>query len=139
MRNILAISCAIVCCNQPALAQSAPYSKEYSSCMVGAGGDADKIDACASRELSQEDNNLNIIYRNIMSQINPNRREYFLNSERAWMRYRDAECNFRGSLDMSGGGLGVELRLKSETQQDCLLELTRNRLEMLKHTLGFYL
>jgi len=56
-------------------------------------------------------------------------------SERAWIGYRDAECNFRSSINI-GGPPGIVARAQSDAHDECLLRESALRAEALKDGYG---
>ena len=45
-------------------------------------------------------------------------------SQEAWLAYRDAECNFKGTLFAGGSGGGIAIR-------SCRVQMTRDRIDAL--------
>src|SRR5436190_24171200 len=55
------------------------------------------LNICSLREFEHADAELNATYKKIFSKLHDNEKALFQNSERAWIKFRDAECGFQGS------------------------------------------
>jgi uncharacterized protein YecT (DUF1311 family) len=74
------------------------------------------MDAEAASRLARADEGLNDAYDHLMAKVSPAGREKLRAAERAWIRYRDLECDFEtlGSADGSAHPMalaGCEERL----------------------------
>jgi uncharacterized protein YecT (DUF1311 family) len=99
-------------------------SQEYLTCLDKANGVTFSMIDCIVAETSRQDNQLNDNYKRLISKISPKRKEALLNAQRAWIRFRDANCNFYG--DPEGG---TSARLSAD---ECLLNATADRAKELK-------
>lgn len=85
--------------------------------------------ACVSRELSIWDNELNRVYAGFREQLSDDeattRHDQLQRAQRAWMTYRDLECD-QQSLIYEGGTLARVLRIA------CINELTAERVSDLR-------
>jgi uncharacterized protein YecT (DUF1311 family) len=99
-------------------------SQEYLTCLDKANGVTFSMIDCIVAETSRQDNQVNDDYKRLISKISPKRKEALLSAQRAWIRFRDANCNFYG--DPEGG---TSARLSAD---ECLLNATTDRAKELK-------
>ena len=111
------------------LAQS--YSAKYRSCISQAGSNGDAASACRKDELSRSDAALNLQYKSLYAGASQYRKKLLQKSERAWIQFRDAQCDYEGS-QLIGGPLGIQARAQAELQSECVLRETTGRIEALK-------
>lgn len=114
-----------------ASAQTGNYSPEYRSCLGPAGADDDKRMACVKAETARQDKLLNEAYTRLQARLKTSQKEALTQSERAWIKFRDAECDFQGSVDI-GGPLGIQVRASGDARADCILKQTQLRAAALK-------
>lgn len=110
----------ILCClSHTATAQDAGLSKHFSACMDKSGGvTVDMLD-CIGAETKIQDARLNKAYKNVMSQLSPARKKQLQDAQRAWIKYRDTNCNFYADPD---GGTMATVSLN-----DCFMSATASR------------
>lgn len=99
-------------------------SQEYLTCLDKANGVTFSMIDCIVSETSRQDNQLNDNYKRLISKISPKRKEALLSAQRAWIRFRDANCNFYGDPEA-----GTSARLSAD---ECLLNATADRAKELK-------
>ena len=81
--------------NTPALAVAdTEMSKEYSGCIDRSNGVTSEMLDCISAEFSRQDARLNENYKRLMSKLSSKRKEGLLEAQRAWIKFRDANCDF---------------------------------------------
>ncbi|MCX5567856.1 lysozyme inhibitor LprI family protein [Kaistia nematophila] len=87
--------------------------------------------ACADMALKATDRQLNTTYQAITRRLadDPDTAKQLVAAQRAWIAFRDAECDFRSS-GVSGGSAYPMVRAA------CLDGLTRTRLDQLKTLLA---
>jgi uncharacterized protein YecT (DUF1311 family) len=85
---------------------------------------------CIGEETDRQDARLNDNYKKLMSKLSRDRKKALLKAQRAWVKFRDANCDFY--YDRDGGSAA---RLLSS---DCLLETTANRAKELEGLLSSY-
>lgn len=74
-------------------AESNSYSTAYKQCINEAGGaKANKLD-CDQEEYKKQDARLNANYKKIMDLLNGKVKQHLLDSQRLWVKYRDATCD----------------------------------------------
>jgi uncharacterized protein YecT (DUF1311 family) len=100
-------------------ASETDMSKQYTSCMAKANGaNPDMID-CIMAEAKQQDARLNENYKRLMSKLSEERKKTLLEAQRAWIRFRDANCAF---WDEPAGGQSAAI-----TAKECCLTTTADR------------
>jgi uncharacterized protein YecT (DUF1311 family) len=99
-------------------------TKEYLTCLDKAGGVTSEMIACMGAETKRQDARLNEQYSKLSSRLSANRRKALLEAQRAWIRFRDANCRFY--YDPDGGS---SARLAAD---ECLLNATADRAAELK-------
>ena len=80
--------------------------------------------ACITEEFKREDQRLNENYQQLRSQLSSARREQLLTAQRAWIKYKDANCDFYA--DPEGGTLA---RVNANS---CVLSETTHRADELE-------
>lgn len=113
---------------QVASAQNDGLTKQFSTCMDNAGGVTINMLECLDAETKLQDKRLNIAYREAMGQLSPERKKQLQQAQRAWINYRDANCNFYA--DPEGGSMA---RLSAS---DCLMSETASRAKELETISG---
>lgn len=90
---------AFCCLAQTAAADDTGLSKQFSTCMDKSGGvTVDMLD-CIGAETKRQDVRLNKAYKEVMPQLSPARKKQLQDAQRAWIKYRDANCNFYADPD----------------------------------------
>lgn len=86
--------------------------------------------ACAARELAAVDARLNASYNQVVGRLKaePAARAALLEAQRAWIRFRDAECAF---ITVNGGGSVLPF-----LEARCRARLTEDRLRQLQDYLS---
>lgn len=79
-----------------------------------------EMNACAAEELNAADSVLNAAYQELIREIEPERVELLRAAQRAWIRFRDAECELEAS-EVGPGSLGPMVHAL------CLAHLSRRR------------
>ena len=74
-------------------------------------------------------------YKRLQTRLSAYQREQLGRSQQAWMRFRDAQCDFEGSV-LIGGPLGIEERAQSSMRSRCVARETRLRTQALKADFG---
>jgi uncharacterized protein YecT (DUF1311 family) len=99
-------------------------SQEYLTCLDRANGVTVEMMDCIVAETSRQDIQLNENYKRLISKISPKRKEALLDAQRAWIKFRDANCKFYA--DPEGG---TSARLGAT---ECVLNATADRAKELK-------
>ncbi|MFC7368854.1 lysozyme inhibitor LprI family protein [Vreelandella zhaodongensis] len=85
---------------------------------------------CISNEYERQDQRLNENYQQLRSQLSSERRDQLLTAQRAWITYKEANCDFYA--DPEGGTLA---RINANS---CLLNETTKRADELKNLMQPY-
>jgi uncharacterized protein YecT (DUF1311 family) len=116
------IICLAVLWNGQLLAETDadPTSKEYSDCLDKAveGPWADMFE-CNGEELDRQDARLNDNYKKLMSKLSRDRKKPLLKAQRAWIKFREANCDYYFDRD---GGKAARL-----VASGCLVDMTATR------------
>src|SRR5262249_3777018 len=75
--------------------------------------------ACTGEELDRQAAPLNDTYKELMSELSRDRKKALLKAQRAWIKFREAKCNYYG--DPEGG------RAERRIASDCLVTMTAKR------------
>ena len=108
----------------PVAAAEKDMSQEYLTCMDKSNGVTSELLGCISAEYDRQDARLNENYKRLMSKLSPKRKEGLLEAQRAWLKFRDANCSFYYDPE---GGSAAHL-----AGTDCTLNATADRATELK-------
>ncbi|AXI62562.1 urease-associated protein [Pseudomonas kribbensis] len=88
------------------------------------------MNQCAGQEYKAADKELNAVYQQITARLKDNAegKKLLVNAQRAWIGFRDAECNFSAS-GVAGGSVYPLI------YSNCLTSVTKVRTEALKQYL----
>lgn len=86
-----------------------------------------QINECLAKELKKADAELNSVYHSFVKRLEPDDAILLRKAQRAWLGYRDAQCQAEHAL--WGGGTGGPAAL-----MNCKLELTRQRTTEIQNT-----
>jgi uncharacterized protein YecT (DUF1311 family) len=109
----------------PLAAADSDMTQEYVTCMDKSGGVTPDMLECMSDELARQDALLNQNYKTLMSKLSAKRKKMLLEAQRAWIKFRDANCGFYS--DPEGGTAAVL------GGNDCFLQATANRAKELSN------
>jgi uncharacterized protein YecT (DUF1311 family) len=102
-----------------------------------------EVDECLSKELKKADIKLNNIYKKLLSQQKENDQQSnkaaqggafantansehaLIEAQKAWIKYRDANCDFYYSVPYPGTGAGLEYG-------ECMVRMTKERTKELE-------
>lgn len=102
-----------------AQAQDSGHSNEFSTCMDASGGVTAGMIDCITAEYKQQDARLNKAYKSLMAGLNAERGKQLKAAQRAWIKFRDTNCEFY--MDPDGGTLA---RVNAN---DCMMQMTAHR------------
>ena len=112
--------------NAPALAAAdSELSQTYSACLDKSKEVTSEMLDCISAEFTRQDDRLNENYKRLMSKLSGKRKEGLLEAQRAWIKFRDTNCNFYYDPD---GGSAAHL-----ASSDCMLNAIADRATELKN------
>lgn len=106
-----------------ALAYGDETSQSHDKCLQKAISTVDIV-TCISTEYERQDQRLNDNYQQLRSQLSSARQEQLLTAQRAWIQYKEANCDFY--FDPEGGTLA---RVSANS---CVLNETRERADELE-------
>jgi uncharacterized protein YecT (DUF1311 family) len=109
----------------PLAAADSDMSQEYSGCMDKSNGNTAEMTDCIAAETKRQDARLNENYKRLVSKLSAKRKNTLQGAQRAWVKFRDANCSFYSDPD---GGSAALL-----DGRDCLLQATANRATELKN------
>ena len=115
----LSITLLMACAPYAASAQDAGLSKQHAACMDKSGGTTMGMIECITAEAQRQDARLNKAYKAVMADLSPARKKQLLEAQRAWLKFRDANCGFY--YDPDGGTLA---RVNAN---DCMMTATAER------------
>ena len=85
----------ILCClTQVAYADDLGLSKNFSKCMDKSDGVTVEMLGCIAAEAKLQDARLNKVYKDVMAELSEPRKKELRDAQRAWVKFRDANCNF---------------------------------------------
>ncbi len=116
MRSFLVVS-GLALASLSGWAQAAPSCDDATT--------QQEMNACAGEGYQAADKELNTTYDEIMGRLDGDSKDRMKTAQRAWIRFRDAECEFV-SGPTSGGSAN------SMVKAGCLERLTQQRTETLK-------
>ena len=109
----------------PLAAADTEMTPEYSSCMDKSNGNTAGMTDCISAETARQDARLNENYKRLMSKLSAKRKNTLQTAQRAWVKFRDANCSFY--FDPEGGTAALL------DGRDCFLQATANRAKELRN------
>jgi uncharacterized protein YecT (DUF1311 family) len=93
--GVAAASAVLLATSMGLLAASeTDMSKQYTTCMDKANGASPDMIDCIMAETKQQDARLNENYKRLLSKFSEERKGALLEAQRAWIRFRDANCAF---------------------------------------------
>ena len=119
------IAFGLLLSTSPLAAADNEMSQEYKACMDRSNRVTSEMLDCISAEFTRQDARLNENYKRLMSKLSGKRREGLLEAQRAWIKFRDANCNFYYDPE---GGSAAHL-----AGSDCNLNATADRATELKN------
>ena len=86
---------------QIATAADREMTQEYSTCLEKSNGVTVEMINCILAETRRQDARLNENYKRLLSKLATERKNLLVEAQRAWIRFRDANCGFYA--DPEGG------------------------------------
>lgn len=102
-----------------ASAEEPPYTPAFAACLNASGGATPAILDCIDAETKAWDKALNEAYKRTLSALPEARRSGLQVAQRAWIKFRDANCAFLNDPDG-----GQEARMMAN---ECVLRMTAER------------
>jgi uncharacterized protein YecT (DUF1311 family) len=100
---------------------------EYLTCVRNSEGVTSKILDCISAEFDRRDSRLNEVYKKLTSKLSKDRKKSLVDSQRAWIKFREANCGFY--YDPNGGSAA------HMAGNECSLNATVDRAKELENLL----
>lgn len=94
-------------------------SRQFTTCMDAAGGVTMDMIECIFDEAKRQDDRLNQAYQALRAGLSPERRKQLQQAQRAWIKFRDANCEFY--YDPDGGTLA------RVAANQCVMRMTASR------------
>ncbi|MDX8127989.1 DUF1311 domain-containing protein [Methylomonas sp. LW13] len=110
------------------LADDVNLSDQYKKCVADSGGVTNELLGCISTETEIQDARLNKAYKSAMTGIEKQRVKALQEAQRAWLKYRDANCGFYADPD---GGTSAAIN-----SNECIVSETGNRAKELEIIAG---
>ena len=123
-KKSLVAGLTLCCLSQIASADDIGLTKQFSACMDKSGGVTIDMLDCISAETNRQDARLNKAYKEAMPQLSQARKKQLQDAQRAWIKYRDANCNFYADPD--GGTMATV------SSNDCFMSATASRAKELE-------
>jgi len=124
----LVLLLSLCCISQIAFAEDVRFTKQYSVCMDKSDGVTSNMIDCIVAETKHQDARLNKVYKAFMAELSAERKKQLQTAQRAWITYRDANCNFY--FDPDGGTIA---RVNSNS---CFMSATATRAKELETLSG---
>jgi len=118
-KRTFVVGLTLYCLSRIAFADDVGLSKPFSACMDHSGGVTAEMLDCIGAETKRQDARLNRAYKEAMLQLPLARKNQLRDAQRAWIKYRDANCDFYADPD--GGTLATV------SSSDCFLSATASR------------
>ena len=115
----LCAALALVCAPHAASAHDLGLSKQHTACMEKTGSTTMGMIECISAEVQRQDAQLNKAYKALMVELSGPRKAQLQETQRLWIKYRDANCAFYADPD--GGSMA------RVSANDCMLSATAAR------------
>jgi len=119
------IAFGLLLSTSPLAAADNEMSQEYGACMDRSKGVTSEMLDCMSAEFTRQDGRPNENYKTLMAKLSAKRKEALLEAQRAWLKFRDANCNFYYDPE---GGSAAHL-----AGNECVLNATADRAAELRN------
>jgi uncharacterized protein YecT (DUF1311 family) len=104
------------------------YSRAFQACDDAAGSDGPALVDCAVQESERQDRALNLAYQALMAKYEPGRKTKLVAAERAWIAFRDVECEMESASQ--------DRAVSRVAKGRCVMRTTYNRLQTLQRLLN---
>jgi uncharacterized protein YecT (DUF1311 family) len=82
------------------------FSRSYKECMQKSDGVTVAMLECKGQEISIQDQRLNYAYQKIFKKSSPKFKSLLRAAQRAWLKFKDAECEMRAAPE-NGATMGL--------------------------------
>ena len=125
MKRGMLVAFGLLLSTSPLAAADNEMSQEYKACIDRSKGVTGEMLDCMGAEFERQDARLNENYKKLMAKLSGKRKEALLEAQRAWIKFRDANCNFYYDPE---GGSAAHL-----AGTDCNLNTTADRAAELRN------
>lgn len=115
-----AVAFALICAQIQCFANDDAGTKEFKMCLDKADGVTSSMLNCIGDEHKRQDNRLNKAYKKLITAASSDERKLLQDAQRAWIKFRDADCNFQSASE-AGGTLGQVI------YSGCINDMTTKR------------
>ena len=123
-RKVTAIGLAFFLSTRLVAAADREMTQEYSTCLEKSNGVTIEMINCILAETIRQDARLDENYKRLISKLATERKNALVEAQRAWIRFRDANCGFYADPE---GGSAARV-----TAHECLLNATVDRAKELR-------
>ncbi len=88
-----------------------------------------EMNVCAAEAYKAADARLNQVWRTLRADMDEGEKQAMLDSQRAWLTFRDANCAFAVYANRGGS-------IAQYIEQTCLADMTRHRIDELEYLSG---
>ena len=127
-RAVVVIGLAIFLSSRPVAAADREVTQAYSTCIAQSNGVTAQMINCMLAETGRQDARLNENYKRLLSKLGTERKNALIEAQRAWIRFRDANCGFYA--DPEGGSAAAM------AANECFLNATADRAKELQLLTG---
>lgn len=106
-------------------AKDVKLTPQFTSCMEESGDTTQGMVECIGAETQRQDARLNKAYKALAVKLSVERQKQLQGAQRAWIRFRDGNCNFY--YDPDGGSLA---RVNAN---ECMMTMTAHRAKELEN------
>src|SRR5215813_1018998 len=123
-RKVMVIGAATLLSTPLVAAAEREMTQEYLTCLERSNGVTAEMINCILAETRRQDARLNENYKRLISKLATERKNALVEAQRAWIRFRDANCGFYADPE---GGSAARV-----TAHECLLNATVDRAKELR-------
>ena len=123
-RTAVIIGLAFFLSSPPVAAADREMTQAYSTCIAQSNGVTAQMINCMLAETGRQDARLNENYKRLLSKLGPERKNALIEAQRAWIRFRDANCSFYADPE---GGSAARM-----AANECFLNATVDRAKELQ-------
>ncbi|MBN3789627.1 lysozyme inhibitor LprI family protein [Burkholderia sp. Ac-20353] len=112
----------VLCTAVLLLASGASWAAQ-TDCLNNNSGTQTDINECIGRSMKASDRQLNDTYRALLAKVSKDGGEHLRKAERAWLAWRDAQCEFNtmgtrgGSINSSMYGMCIDTLTREQTKR----------------------
>jgi uncharacterized protein YecT (DUF1311 family) len=123
-RKVMVIGVTFFLSTLPIAEADTEMTQEYSTCLEQSNGVTVEMINCILAETIRQDARLNENYKRLISKLATERKNVLIEAQRAWIKFRDANCGFYADPE---GGSAARL-----VANECILNATAQRAKELR-------